>query len=95
MFGILGLFRPPLDTGTIVTRQGGPFVGVVKSEKLDKLIDTAILIFPDGPPMRGCTWESPGHIPPSVYIKWFKDVLGRTVPTPISNAPTNNCVPPL
>ena len=71
--------------GIYLTRQGGPFVGVVKSEKLDLLIDAAMRISPEGPPMRGIKRVAVRNISPDVYTKWFRELFGRTVPTPISN----------
>ena len=72
-----------------LTRQGGPFVGVIKSKKLDLLIGEAMLLFAEGPPMRGSKWIYHRHLPPDMYTKWFEKVPNRTVPTPISSMSVN------
>ena len=69
-----------------VVMQGGPFSGVRKSDKLDKLAKDAVKLFPCGIPKSNCGWNRPNlSIGNREYVGWIREVFGRTVPTPISN----------
>ena len=69
-----------------VVMQGGPFSGVRRSDKLDKLVKDAIKLFPWGIPENNCGWNRPNlSVENREYVDWIREVFGRTVPTPISN----------
>ena len=81
-----------------VIAQGGPYVGRIKSEKLDPvithpfflviiipdaLVSTAVRLFPWGVPKRSSGWRRPHlKVENSEYQARLKEIPRRTVPTP-------------
>ena len=69
-----------------VVAQDGPFAGVRKSDKLDKLANEAVRLFPWGIPGRHNGWRIPSLAVENMeYVNWIKEVFARTAPSPISN----------
>ena len=69
-----------------VILQRGPFSETRKSDNLDKLIGTAVKLFPWGIPSRYYGWRcAPYLVESTEYEDWLKQIFNRTVPTPISD----------
>ena len=58
-----------------IARQGGPFRGVAKTDKFDKLVETAVRLFPGGIPDKNQKW----HVPPGVLVSEYAPFLRKLV----------------
>ena len=68
-----------------IMRQGGPFAGAYKSDRLEELIDMAVRLYPDGIPDRALKWRIPEGVSVLEYAPFLSKIFTRTAPTPISN----------
>ena len=57
-----------------VGRQCGPFRGVEKTDHLDRLVDTAVRLFPCGAPGRNRKWQVPDSARISEYAPLSSEV---------------------
>ena len=68
-----------------IVRQGGPFAGYSSTENFERLLSTAVRLFPGGIPSRRQKWKVPDGVAPSEYGQFLKRVFVRTIPSPISD----------
>lgn len=64
-----------------IVRQGGPFRGVEKTDQFDKLVDTAVRLFPHGLPDKNKKWDHPPGVVVAEYAPFLRKVYlvwGRT-----------------
>ena len=57
-----------------VVRKVGPFRGVEKKDHFDKLVDTAVRIFPYGIPAKIRKWQVPDGVQISEYSPFLRKV---------------------